>query len=256
MEPRQGHTEVAMKAYTVKGTTDEVTTCELCGRDELKGTVVLVSLDADGNPDGEPSYFGTSCAAKAAGWTTREVTRRVTVAKKEAKAAAGAAARVAGMKARQEETAAYTRWLKETYPTGSPVKEYGVAALWAQFRASQAAGTEPVEEVKVSATVVEASYTPCPVLAEPGNIHLFHARCVECNAFRMAKMTPDEVEGWYHYGNISQAEFEAYMYAWSTSAVRYTAGGWGAEPTNTEVIKIVDAIRRHANLPSPPVLAA
>lgn len=62
-----------MKAYRVKGTTDEVTECELCGKPELKGTVMLTSLDADGNEEGDVSYFGTSCAAKAAGWTVKEV---------------------------------------------------------------------------------------------------------------------------------------------------------------------------------------
>lgn len=66
-----------MKAYRVAGTTDEVTNCELCGRDELKGTVVLEPIDADGNGEGVYCYFGSSCAAKAAGWTQREITRRV-----------------------------------------------------------------------------------------------------------------------------------------------------------------------------------
>jgi hypothetical protein len=61
-----------MKTYRVAGTTDDVTTCELCSRPELKGTVIMVSLDADGNDEGV-SYFGTSCAAKAAGWTVRSV---------------------------------------------------------------------------------------------------------------------------------------------------------------------------------------
>jgi hypothetical protein len=61
------------KAYRVAGTTDEATECELCGKVELKVTVMLVPLDADGNADGDVSYFGTSCAAKAAGWTVRDV---------------------------------------------------------------------------------------------------------------------------------------------------------------------------------------
>jgi hypothetical protein len=126
-----------VSTYAVRGTTNEVTTCEQCGRDELKGTVVLQPLDADGNPDGDCCYFGTSCAAKAAGWTQREVTRRVTAAKKEAKTAAASAARAAFWKARNEETAAYEQWVNETYPTGRPAAEYGVAALWAQFRATR-----------------------------------------------------------------------------------------------------------------------
>jgi hypothetical protein len=66
-------TAKARKVFRVLGTTDDFTTCELCGREELKGTVVLQPLDADGNPDGDPVYFGSSCGAKAAGWTTREV---------------------------------------------------------------------------------------------------------------------------------------------------------------------------------------
>ncbi|MFE0648534.1 hypothetical protein ACFVZH_08110 [Streptomyces sp. NPDC059534] len=52
--------------------TDEITQCELCGRPELRGTVQMIELDADGN-DFEDHYFGTSCAAKAAGWTQRDV---------------------------------------------------------------------------------------------------------------------------------------------------------------------------------------
>lgn len=135
-----------MRAYEVKGTTNDVTTCEQCGRDELRGTVVLVPLDADGNPDGDACHFGTSCAAKAAGWTQFEVTRRVSEVKAAARTAAraaareaAAAARAAGWKAYREETEAYNRWLKATYPTGSPVKEFGVAALWVQFREARAA---------------------------------------------------------------------------------------------------------------------
>lgn len=240
-----------MKAYRVKGTTDEVTECGLCGRQELKGTVVMEALDADGNEDGI-AYFGTSCAAKAAGWTSREVTRLATAANRTAKKEAAAAARVAGMKAYAAETKAYELWLKETYPTGSPVKEHGVAALWAQFRASQTEETVKTEET----APVAVHYTPCPVLAQPGNMHFMTIHCVECNARRMAKMSPDTVEGWYHSGHFSQDEFEAYMYAWATSAVRYTACGWETEPTDPKVIAIVAAIRRHAGLPSPAALAA
>jgi hypothetical protein len=64
---------VTRKAFRVLGTTDDVTTCELCGRDELKGTVVLAVLDDDSNRTGEVVYYGAQCGAKAAGWTTRQV---------------------------------------------------------------------------------------------------------------------------------------------------------------------------------------
>lgn len=53
-------------AYRVRGTTDEMTTCEICGKPELKGTVVLEALDADGNADGV-TYAGSTCAAKLTG---------------------------------------------------------------------------------------------------------------------------------------------------------------------------------------------
>lgn len=76
-----------MKAYRVGGTTDEITQCELCGRPELKGTVQMIELDAAGN-DLEDHYFGTSCAAKAAGWTQKEVKAAAKTADQERREAA------------------------------------------------------------------------------------------------------------------------------------------------------------------------
>ncbi|MEU1200175.1 hypothetical protein ABZ446_28675 [Streptomyces sp. NPDC005813] len=116
-----------------------------------------------------------------------------------------------------------------------------------------------VEELAEEPTVVkvDAPSTTCPALAEQGNIHLMTAHCVECNAFRMSKMNVDTVEQWYRSGHFSQAEYEAYMYAWATSAYRYGAtDGWAEEPTDPEVIRIVAAIRRHARLPAPAELTA
>ncbi len=55
--------------YRVRGTTDDVTTCEKCGKIELKGTVILDVLDADGNAE-EVTYVGTTCAAKMTGRRT------------------------------------------------------------------------------------------------------------------------------------------------------------------------------------------
>jgi hypothetical protein len=81
------------KTFRVLGTTDEVTECELCGRVELKGTVMLGVLDVDGNIT-ETVYYGASCGAKATGWTTKEVQRKAKgadAAKREAHFAAQAA---------------------------------------------------------------------------------------------------------------------------------------------------------------------
>lgn len=125
------------KAYRVIGTTDESTECGLCGRVELKCTVMLVPLDADGNTDGEVTYFGRSCAAKAAGWTVRELNANIKRVAVE-KLAAERARRIAE---REVETKAYNAWVAETYGTGSPLKnalqKHGVAGLWAQFRAAR-----------------------------------------------------------------------------------------------------------------------
>lgn len=52
--------------YRVRGTTDDVTICERCGKPELKGTVILDVLDTDGNTE-EITYFGTTCAARVTG---------------------------------------------------------------------------------------------------------------------------------------------------------------------------------------------
>lgn len=127
-----------MKVYRVKGTTNDVTDCDLCGRVELKGTVVMATLDADGNEFGEVGYFGTSCAAKAAGWTVRQVNAEV----KAAKVAAASQQRAQAIAARDAETRAHKAWVADTYGTGielkNAVQRYGAAGLWAQFRAAQA----------------------------------------------------------------------------------------------------------------------
>ncbi|MEU7039800.1 hypothetical protein AB0A77_01920 [Streptomyces varsoviensis] len=125
-----------MNAYMVKGTTDDVTDCELCGRTELKGTVVLASLDADGNEDGSISYFGTHCASKAAGWTVQEVNERVRQAARKAKSED----RERACAEREREGREFKKYLRKTYGNDTPwaVKHYGTYALWQDFRASRA----------------------------------------------------------------------------------------------------------------------
>lgn len=62
--------------YRYVGVTDERITCDLCGKDELKSTVVLYVLDEDGNDD-EIVYYGSSCAAKVLGRNRRGAGRKV-----------------------------------------------------------------------------------------------------------------------------------------------------------------------------------
>jgi hypothetical protein len=58
-----------MTDYRVRGTTDDVTTCEKCGKIELRGTVMLDCLDGDGNTEAV-MYVGSTCAAKMTGGRT------------------------------------------------------------------------------------------------------------------------------------------------------------------------------------------
>lgn len=104
------HTETAAparKLYRALGTTDEITECEHCGRVDLKGTVILGVLDADGNVESR-TYFGAVCGAKAAGWTTKDV-RKAAAAADRAAAEAERAARRARMEAEGRAAAAARR---------------------------------------------------------------------------------------------------------------------------------------------------
>jgi hypothetical protein len=46
------------------GVTDECVECQKCGKTELRATVVLAILDADGNTE-DVTYYGSTCAARA-----------------------------------------------------------------------------------------------------------------------------------------------------------------------------------------------
>lgn len=46
------------------GVTDECIECQRCGKVDLKSTVVLAVLDADGNEE-DITYYGSSCAGRA-----------------------------------------------------------------------------------------------------------------------------------------------------------------------------------------------
>lgn len=253
-----------MKVYKVKGTTNDVTTCDLCGKQELKGTVMLMPLDVDGNEDGDVSYFGTSCAAKAAGWTVRKVNAGVKAAKDEERARQDADRRAAWA----AQTEFLAGWYLEHYGTTdlhkaaelagmSTVRLSGEAIRAYREVQSDAESVTVVEEPSVELAPVAVDVPAgCPVLAEKGNIHFMTAHCIDCNAFRMSKMNVDTVESWYRSGHFSQDEYEAFMHAWATSAYRYTAGGWAVPPTDLKVVEIVAAIRRHAGRTDLVALAA
>lgn len=56
--------------YRVLGVDDEVVVCEKCGKSDLRCTVVLGVIDADGDMTGEVR-FGRDCALRALGRGTR-----------------------------------------------------------------------------------------------------------------------------------------------------------------------------------------
>jgi hypothetical protein len=73
-------TQTSSPAFRILGTTNDVTECEHCGRTELKGTIVLAPLDADGNAEADPVHYGAVCGARAAGWKTADLRKAASAA--------------------------------------------------------------------------------------------------------------------------------------------------------------------------------
>lgn len=65
-------TTVTDTRWVARGFTDDVTTCDHCGRDDLKGTVRMVAVDPDGGEDGE-QHMGVVCASKMTGRKAAEI---------------------------------------------------------------------------------------------------------------------------------------------------------------------------------------
>lgn len=59
---------MAAPRFRLLGIVDDVTACDCCGKQELKCTMALEELDADGNAVGEV-YYGRDCGARALGWS-------------------------------------------------------------------------------------------------------------------------------------------------------------------------------------------
>ncbi|MFB7899967.1 hypothetical protein ACFC1B_26990 [Streptomyces xiamenensis] len=143
--------------------TDQITTCELCGRDELRGTVQMLELDADGNAV-EDHYYGTGCAAKAAGWTQREVKLRVRAAD-TARRDAEQAARDAE---RREKGRRFDAWLLQEFGTTDRDRARRAAGFRTPFRLVQmfeaaerdavsgAAGEWEPQQLTMTGTVADA----------------------------------------------------------------------------------------------------
>ncbi len=81
--------------YSYLGTTDEHSTCDCCGKEDLKSTVGIHDLET-----GEDVFFGVVCAARALKTQVAEI-RRGAAAADKSKRAAEATARRAEFEARQ-----------------------------------------------------------------------------------------------------------------------------------------------------------
>jgi hypothetical protein len=69
-------TEDQAKTMKVRGTTEEVTECDYCGKHSLRKTVVFELTDADGNGNGEFRHLGVDCAARLTGRKPERIARK------------------------------------------------------------------------------------------------------------------------------------------------------------------------------------
>ncbi len=69
--------------YEIRGITDEVTTCDCCGKKSLKDTVALEVME--GNNAGDIRFFGSHCAARAMGQPKGKAEQIVLTAKRRAR---------------------------------------------------------------------------------------------------------------------------------------------------------------------------
>ena len=93
--------------WRVLGVSDDVTECGFCGRVDLARTVALEATDGTG----PVVYAGSDCAARALGWTVRDVDRAARAAVR-ARAAEDARVRHAAM---AEESARFLEWVRVRY---------------------------------------------------------------------------------------------------------------------------------------------
>lgn len=100
-----------MSNATFLGNTDEVTSCDCCGRADLKSTV---ALSVDGS---EPVYYGVVCAARALATTAKDVRQRARTADEARQERERAAAEAV----HRAEFANWSGWLAQAAPAGTCV---------------------------------------------------------------------------------------------------------------------------------------
>jgi hypothetical protein len=115
-----------ISTWRALGLTDEITTCDHCGRDDLKATVRMVLVDADGGQEGE-QFMGTACAARMTGRKVAEIRTEAARADRERVAAERAAAQAERDARDAAERADFCAWVLARY--GVTITQTG--DLWA-----------------------------------------------------------------------------------------------------------------------------
>lgn len=114
--------------YTVLGISDEQTSCDCCGRQDLKATVVLEG------PDGEVVRFGRDCAARVTATSPKAVASAVRTAERTAAEERARRAAVAAAAADRQ----WQAWLDEHAGPGERGEQIdrlgGFGAARARFR--------------------------------------------------------------------------------------------------------------------------
>jgi len=63
--------------YVCKGSTSDVTSCDICGREDLRKTVILHQIDKHDNNFVQVTYAGVDCAARVTDRRQHEMTQIV-----------------------------------------------------------------------------------------------------------------------------------------------------------------------------------
>jgi hypothetical protein len=103
LDIRKAQMYIAGMELRILGNTDDVTSCDCCGRTDLKSTVAIETAL------GAVVYYGVVCAAKYTGRAAKEIRADARKADDEKKAAKDAAAAAV----RDAETRAWFSWLAE-----------------------------------------------------------------------------------------------------------------------------------------------
>ncbi len=129
-----------MAGFKVLGISDEVTECHCCGRMDLKRTIILGILDADGTVI-DQTHYGTECAAAALCCGAGDVRKQVKAVADETRRAAEAKRRAAMAEIGQR----WFAWLNAQHPGVDTIRAIQMLGGFGKARAAFRAETGTVE---------------------------------------------------------------------------------------------------------------